>query len=53
MELNPHMKYQSEIGKIYDTLFFCIEYFNNQAIKETLSNQFTDTSFMDDCYNEI
>ncbi len=47
------MKYQSEIGKIYDTLFFCIEYFNEQAVKDTITNRFEDTSFMDKCYQEV
>lgn len=47
------MNIKPEIGKIYDTLFFCIELFNEDEIKETVKKGFTDTSFMDECYYEI
>lgn len=47
------MKYNAEIGKIYDTLFFCIEFFNEQAVKDTITNNFSDVSFMEECYNEV
>ncbi len=47
------MKYKGEIGKIYDTLFFCIKYFNEQAVKDVITNDFTDTSFMEECYQEV
>ncbi len=41
-----------EIGKIYDTLFFCIRYFNEQTV-EFMINNYSDTSFMSECYQEI
>ncbi len=47
------MKYQEEIGKIYDTLFFCVTYFNKQAVKEVIIDNYDDTSFMVECYNEV
>lgn len=47
------MKYAPEIGKIYDALFFCIRYFNESSIQGGITNQFVDTSFMEECYREI
>ncbi len=42
-----------EIGKIYDTIFFCIEYFNGDAVKRYITNNYVDTAFMTECYMKI
>lgn len=47
------MRKAPNIGKIYDTLFFCIRYFNDTAVTDRITNHFTDTSFMEECYHEI
>lgn len=47
------MKNTPEIGKIYDTIFFGIEYFNEDAVKKAITNNFTDSSFMDECYRDV
>lgn len=47
------MKYCPEIGKISDTLFYCLEYFNGDVVKDTIIPRYTDASFMIDCYQEI
>lgn len=47
------MKYCPEIGKIYDTLFYCLEYYNEDVVKKVITHRFTDTSFMTNCHEEI
>lgn len=42
-----------QIGKIYDTLFYCVKYFNENSVQEMITNYFTDPSFMEVCYQEI
>lgn len=42
-----------EIGKIYDSIFFCVEYFNRTAIQSNITSGYSDTQFMYTCYNEI
>lgn len=43
----------TEIGKIYDSLFFCIEYFNEAAVNDTIINCYDDSDFMVKCYQDI
>ncbi len=47
------MIYSSNIGKIYDTIFFFVEYFNKDEIDKNYTKVFEDTSFMIECFNEI
>lgn len=42
-----------QIGKIYDTLFYCVKYFNEDSVQEMITNYFADPSFMEECYQEI
>ncbi len=47
------MIYNSEVGKIYDTIFFFIEYFNSKEIEKKYIKFYDDTSFMTNCYQQI
>ena len=42
-----------EIGRIYDTVFYCLTYFNEKAVEEVILNEFLNTAFMQRCYQEI
>ena len=47
------MENKPEIGKIYDSIFFCIKYFNAGTINDSVSATYIDIQFMEDCYQEI
>ena len=40
-------------AKIYDTIFFFIEYFNQKEIENNFINVYSDTNFMISCYNQV
>lgn len=40
-------------AKIYDTIFFFIEYFNPKDIESGFTNVYDDTSFMLSCYEQV
>lgn len=42
-----------DIGKIYDAIFFCIKWYNEDAVRKTTTSKFANNVFMEDCYNEI
>ncbi len=43
----------TEVGKIYDSIYFCIEYFNKSEIEKPVQSIYFNTKFMFDCYDEI
>lgn len=47
------MVLNTEVGKIYDSIYFCIEYFNKSEIEKPIQSFYSDTKFMFDCYDEI
>ena len=47
------MIYNTDIGKIYDTIFFFIEYFNQSKIEEDYKKLYDDTSGMFLYYDEV
>lgn len=47
------MVFRSEIGKIYDTLFYCIFHFNQQTVYDNVISRFSDPSFMVSCIQAI
>lgn len=47
------MIYNTEIGKIYDCIYFGIEYFNKHEVEASINGYFPDTQFMFDCFEEI
>lgn len=40
-------------AKIYDTIFFFIEYFNPKEIENNFINAYDDASFMTSCYDQV
>ena len=40
-------------AKIYDTIFFFIQYFNPEEIENSFINAYDDTDFMISCYNQV
>ena len=47
------MFFNSIPGKIYDTVFFFIEYFNKCEIKNELIEVYDNSDFMLECYNKV
>ncbi len=47
------MNYKSDIGKIYDTIFFFLEYFNKTEVEDKYIKLYDDTDFMVECYREV
>jgi Transcriptional regulators len=47
------MIYTTNIGKIYDSIFFLVEYFNKDFVESEFTKIYDDTSMMVACYNEI
>lgn len=40
-------------AKIYDSIFFFVEYFNPDEIEKHFTNRYDDPSFMISCYNQV
>ena len=47
------MIYNSEPGRIYDTIFFFIEYFNEKEIDKDYIKIYEDTRFMVECFERV
>lgn len=47
------MQYNSEIGKIYDSIFFFYEYYNEDIIQHDFINRFDNTELMSYCFRQI
>ncbi len=47
------MQYNSEIGKIYDSIFFFYEFYHNGETAHECSNKYHDTEFMKHCFSQI
>ena len=47
------MIYNSEPGKIYDTIFFFIELFNQECVERDYIKIYDDTRFMVECFNKV
>ena len=47
------MNLNQTAAKIYDTIFFFIEYFNPKEIENNFINIYDDTSFMTSCYDQV
>ncbi len=47
------MNFSQEIGKIYDTIFFLIEYYNKDFIEKNFNGKFSDISTMKAYFQEV
>ena len=47
------MKFNPNIGKIYDSVFFFYEYYNSDDIERDFYNKYDDHEFMMRCYSQI
>ncbi len=47
------MIYNPTIGKIYDSIFFLVEYFNKDLVSSEFKKIYGDTSMMTACYEEV
>ena len=47
------MEWHEEIGKIYDTLFYCIEYFNHNTLDNIIPTNNPLYCFAENCYKDI
>lgn len=47
------MYYNSEIGKIYDTIYYCIEYFNKHEVETHILDYYPNAEFMFECFEEL
>ena len=47
------MKFNPNSGKIYDSIFFFYEYYNEDIIKRDFYNKYDDHEFMMSCYSQI
>jgi len=47
------MNFSPEMGKIYDTIFFLIEYYNKDFIEQNFKGKFSDVSMMEAYFQEV
>lgn len=47
------MNLNQTAAKVYDTIFFFIEYFNPKEIENNFINAYDDASFMTSCYDQV
>lgn len=47
------MNFSPEMGKIYDTIFFLIEYYNKDFIEQSFKGKFSDVSMMEAYFQEV
>lgn len=47
------MHYNPEIGKIYDSIFFFYEYYNEDVVRREFINRFNHSEFMVHCFGQI
>lgn len=47
------MYFNSEIGKIYDSIFFFYEYYNEDIVQRDFINRYNDSQYMLHCFNQI